>query len=169
MTEHIAVGPLALDEAEAVATLARTIWHAHYPGIIGIEQIDYMLAERYKPALIRQTLARGDRWLAARAAGALLGFAHGYALMDGDYKLDKLYVHPDYQRHGIGQLLMALMIEHARRHGARRMVLRVNRRNAQAVAAYRKYGFEILVPIVEDIGAGFVMDDYVMTKSLETA
>lgn len=166
MIEEIAVGPLALDEAEALAELARKIWHAHYPGIISVEQIDYMLRERYKPGLIKQTLARGDRWLAARAGGALLGFAHGYALMEGDYKLDKLYVHPDYQRHGIGHLLLELMIEGARRHGSRRMVLRVNRNNAKAIAAYRKYGFEILVPVVEEIGKGFVMDDYVMTKEL---
>ncbi len=169
MIEAVAVGPLALDEAEAVAALAELIWHKHYPGIISVEQIDYMLRERYKPGLIRQTLARGDRWLAARAGDALLGFAHGYALMDGDYKLDKLYVHPDYQRHGIGQLLLELMAEHARRHGARRLVLRVNRHNAQAIAAYRKYGFAVLVPVVEDIGEGFVMDDYVMTKNLEAA
>jgi len=169
MTEQVAVGPLALDEAEALAELARLIWHTHYPDIISIEQIDYMLAARYKPALIRQTLARGDRWLVARAGDALLGFAHGYALMDGDYKLDKLYVRPDYQRHGIGQLLLDTLIDYARRHDSRRLVLRVNRNNAQAVAAYRKYGFEVLVPIVEDIGEGFVMDDFVMTKSLETA
>lgn len=166
MIEEIAVAPLALDEAEAVAELARLIWHQHYPGIISVEQIDYMLRERYKPGLIRQTLARGDRWLVARAGDVLLGFAHGYALMDGDYKLDKLYVHPDYQRHGIGHLLMDLMAEHAHRHGSRRLVLRVNRHNAKAIAAYRKYGFEVLVPIVEDIGEGFVMDDYVMTKDL---
>ena len=166
MIEEIAVGPLALDEAEALAELAHLIWHAHYPGIISREQIDYMLAERYKPGLIKQTLARGDRWLAARAGGILLGFAHGYALMDGDYKLDKLYVHTDYQHHGIGHLLTDLMIEYARRHGSQRMVLRVNRNNTQATAAYRKYGFEILVPVVEEIGNGFVMDDYVMVKPL---
>lgn len=166
MIEEIAVGPLKLDEAEALAELARVIWHAHYPGIIGVEQIDYMLAERYKPGLIKQTLARGDRWLVARADDALLGFAHGFALMDGDYKLDKLYVHPDYQRHGIGHLLLDLMAEHAHRRGSRRMVLHVNRHNAQAIAAYRKYGFEVLVPVVEEIGNGFVMDDYVMVKAL---
>lgn len=166
MTDEIAVGPLDLTEAEALAELAALIWHAHYPGIVTVEQIDYMLSERYKPALIRQTLARGDRWLVARAGAELLGFAHGYALADGDYKLDKLYVHPDYQRHGIGRLLMQQIGDHACRHGARRLVLRVNRHNAQAIAAYRKYGFEVLVPVQEEIGGGFVMDDYVMTMAL---
>ncbi len=159
------ISPLRDDEAEAVAALAREIWLAHYPAIIDVAQIEYMLAERYRPALIRQTLARGDRWLAARAEGVLVGFAHGYALAEGDYKLDKLYVHPDWQRHGIGGQLMERLADHARRRGARRLVLRVNRNNAQAIAAYRKYGFEVLVPVVEDIGGGYVMDDYVMTRA----
>lgn len=169
MTEPVRIGRLALEEAEAVAELARLIWHAHYPGIISLEQIDYMLRDRYKPALIRQTLARGDQWLVARAGGALVGFAHGYALVEGDFKLDKLYVHPDWQRNGIGRGLTEAIAGYARRRGFRRLVLRVNRHNAQAIAAYRRYGFEILVPVVEDIGAGFVMDDYVMTKDLTTA
>lgn len=169
MTEPVRIGRLALEEAEAVAELARLIWHAHYPGIISPEQIDYMLAERYKPALIRQTLARGDQWLVARAGSELVGFAHGYALVEGDFKLDKLYVHPNWQRHGIGRGLMEAIAGYARRRGSRRLVLRVNRHNAQAIAAYRQYGFEILVPVVEDIGAGFVMDDFVMTKDLTRA
>jgi ribosomal protein S18 acetylase RimI-like enzyme len=157
---------LRLDEADALAELARVIWQAHYPAIIGQDQIDYMLAQRYKPGLIRQTLARGDRWEVARDGGAMVGFAHGYPMTEGDYKLDKLYVHPDYQRHGIGGRLLARITRHARDHGCGRLVVRVNRNNASAIAAYRKYGFTVATEIVEDIGEGFVMDDYVMVKEL---
>ncbi len=162
----IEYGPLRLEEADALAALARLIWHAHYPAIIPVGQIDYMLEQRYKPGLIRQTLARGDCWLVGREAAALAGFAHGYALAEGDFKLDKLYVAPHWQRRGVGAELVARLIRHAQGRGARRMVLRVNRHNAQAIAAYRKYGFEVLVPVVEEIGGGFVMDDYVMTRDI---
>jgi ribosomal protein S18 acetylase RimI-like enzyme len=157
---------LRLEEAEALAGLARIIWQAHYLAIITQAQIDYMLEQRYKPGLIRQTLARGDRWEVARDHEALVGFAHGYPMSDGDYKLDKLYVHPDYQRHGIGGLLLDRLIRHARKHGCERLVLRVNRNNTNAIAAYRKYGFTVATEIVEEIGNGFVMDDYIMTKEL---
>ena len=162
----IDISPLRLDEAEAVADLARTVWNAHYPGIIGQAQIDYMLDQRYKPGLIRQLLARGDLWLAARADGDLVGFVHGHPLADGDYKLDKLYVDPDWQRHGIGGELIAGIVRHARAHGSNRLVLRVNRQNRQAIAAYEKHGFKVATLIVEDIGGGFVMDDYVMVRDL---
>ena len=62
------------------------------------------------------------------------------------------------------------LIEHtcdrARRLGLARVVLAVNKRNASAIAAYRKSGFEIREAVVKDIGGGFVMDDYIMEKRL---
>jgi ribosomal protein S18 acetylase RimI-like enzyme len=166
MAEAIRCGLLRDDEVEALVELARAVWHAHYPAIISQEQIDYMLASRYKPALIRQTAARGDRWEVARDGDVLVGFAHGYPMSDGDYKVDKLYVRTDYQRHGIGALLLQALVRHAPGHGCNRLVLRVNRNNASAIAAYQKYGFRVVTEIVEDIGGGFVMDDYVMVKEL---
>lgn len=166
---HVEISPLRLDEADALVALARGVWNAAYRDIIGQAQIDYMLGQRYKPGLIRQLLARGDLWLAARAGDELIGFAHGHTLGDGDYKLDKLYVHTDWQRHGIGGELIRAVAERARRHGHDRLVLRVNRQNQPAINAYLKHGFTVATLVVEDIGGGFVMDDYVMIKELEEA
>lgn len=162
----IEISPLRLDEAEALAELARVVWHAHYPGIIDQGQIDYMLAQRYQPGLIKQLLARGDLWLAARIDGELVGFGHGYPTGDGDYKLDKLYVHPDRQRQGIGGALIQAIADRARRRGHSRLLLRVNRQNQQAIDAYLKHGFTVATIVVEEIGNGYLMDDYVMIKEL---
>jgi ribosomal protein S18 acetylase RimI-like enzyme len=162
----IEIAPLRLDEVEALVELAGSIWRAHYPGIISLEQIDHMLEQRYRPALVRQYMARGDLWLAARADGALVGFAHGHPLADGDYKLDKLYVDLDWQRQGIGGALINEVAARASRRGFARLVLRVNRNNQQAIDAYLKQGFTVATIHLEDIGGGFVMDDYVMTKEL---
>jgi len=46
------------------------------------------------------------------------------------------------------------------------VVLAVNKKNAKAIAAYRKHGFAIRESAVTDIGSGFVMDDYVMAKEV---
>ena len=162
------IGHLRLDEAEALAALASLIWHRHYPGIISRTQIDYMLASRYHPPMIRQTLARGDHWDVARDGETLVAFAHSFHLEGGAVKLDKLYVHPDWQRQGLGAQLLARIEVRARAHGRSHLLLRVNRQNAQAIAAYRKYGFFIAREVVEDIGQGYVMDDYVMIKPLQT-
>jgi GNAT superfamily N-acetyltransferase len=164
--DSVQIGLLRLDEAEALVDLAGKIWRTCYPGMIPAEQIEYMLAQRYKPGLVRQLLARGDLWLAARAGDALIGFAHGHPLPGDDYKLDKLYVDPDWQRHGIGGALIAETARHAREHGAERLILRVNRGNHPAIQSYLKHGFRIATLMMEDIGGGFVMDDYVMALGL---
>ncbi len=80
---EIEFGLPRLDEAEAQADLAGLTWRRHYPGILSAEQIEYRLAQRYKPGLLRQLPARGDLWLAARAGGELPGFAHGHPLAEG--------------------------------------------------------------------------------------
>ncbi len=163
---EIEISPLRLGEAEAVVELAGRVWRAHYPGIITPAQIETMLAQRYRPVLVRQFIARGDLWLAARADGVLVGFAHGHPLTEGDYKLDKLYVDLDWQRHGIGGALISELAARVIQQGYARLALRVNRRNQQAIDAYLKHGFTVATIHLEDIGGGFIMDDYVMTKEL---
>jgi GNAT superfamily N-acetyltransferase len=162
----IEISSLRLDEAEAVVALAGRVWRAHYPGIITPAQIEYMLEQRYRPVLVRQFIARGDIWLVARSGGVLLGFAHGHPLDAGDYKLDKLYVDLDRQRQGIGGAMIRELAARAAGLGYQRLALRVNRQNQQAIDAYLKQGFTVATIHLEDIGGGFIMDDYVMTKDL---
>ena len=46
------------------------------------------------------------------------------------------------------------------------LMLQVNKQNIKAISFYRKAGFSVREEAVFDIGNGFVMDDYVMIKSL---
>lgn len=165
MTE-LAIRPLAESEIESLGKLAHEIWHAHYPGIISCEQIDFMLAQRYSAEAIRDSLT-GQHWLAAWLGSDMAGFAHSLAGdASGTWKLDKLYVHPSYQRTGIGQALLQATVDRVRQAGGRRLVLRVNRHNEAALAAYAKYGFRVYGEHVLDIGNGFVMDDYLLEMNL---
>jgi len=52
----------------------------------------------------------------------------------------------------------------AREKGCGRLVLAVNKNNRAAIDAYLKHGFRVADAVVKDIGAGFVMDDYIMEK-----
>ncbi|MDP2029466.1 MAG: GNAT family N-acetyltransferase [Thiobacillus sp.] len=163
MTE---VRRLAKSEVDAVSALARVVWQATYPALISQAQIDFMLADRYAAERIRAQLDDPRHaWWVAQHNQTLAGFAH--ATLDGaDCKLDKLYVHPDSQRQGIGGSLLAAVQDWARAQHAHRLWLQVNRGNTQAVAAYQKQGFHIIESRVFDIGHGFVMDDHVMERTL---
>lgn len=153
-------------DVERLAALAREIWHAHYPAIIGSAQIEYMLAQRYQPRIVREELERdGIWWDKLMAGGAMAGFASYFLTgIPGEMKLDKLYVHPDFQRRGFGGRMIDRACRIARRRGCLRLVLAVNKNNRGAIEAYLKHGFRIEGAVVKDIGEGFVMDDYVMVK-----
>ena len=126
-----------------------------------------MLAQRYGAALIRSQLADpAHGWWVAEQDGVLVGFAHAI-LMEDQCKLDKLYVHPDHRRCGLGAALLEQAKKWALRAGNTRLTLQVNRHNSLALIAYGTYGFVITEARVCDIGGGFVMDDYFMELKLE--
>lgn len=151
-----------------LAELARHIWHQHYPGIISAEQIEYMLAQRYALPVLQQQLSTANHWLDGLWLGEqMIGFAN--YLLEADtreMKLDKLYLHPDLHGRGLGSLLLEYVSARARQQGCECLVLAVNKRNQKAINAYQRNGFEVRSATIQDIGAGYVMDDYLMAKAL---
>jgi GNAT superfamily N-acetyltransferase len=155
------------DQLSSIAELAARIWRAHYPGIISSEQIEFMLAQMFAPEEMERQLAAGTLFDRLLVDGQLIGFvAHGPIKQSDEHRVDKLYVLPKFQRNGFGSRLLKHVIDWAESGGSQSVALAVNKRNETAIAAYQKNGFAIRESVVTDIGHGFVMDDYVMSKSL---
>ena len=166
MTDTALIRPLRDEDVPALASLAREIWRAHYPGIISVAQIEYMLAERYDEAVIREELTRRDLWWdVLMLEGNMTGYT-SYFLTDsaGEMKIDKLYLHPGAHRRGHGGKLIDHVAAFALDRGCKRLKLAVNRQNQTAIAAYHKHGFQIAETSVRKIGGGFLMDDYIMVR-----
>ncbi|OQA34148.1 MAG: Protease synthase and sporulation negative regulatory protein PAI 1 [Betaproteobacteria bacterium ADurb.Bin341] len=166
MNDTITFRPLAAADFAAVTKLARIIWQATYKHIITQAQIDHMLAERYSEHRLSDYLSRPDHWFElALVDGEICGFC-ACEVYQGEYKLDKLYIHPARQRLGIGGMLIGRAAARGRELGYGEMILAVNKRNEQAIAAYQKHGFAVRESVCVDIGKGFVMDDFIMEKPL---
>ncbi len=142
------------------------IWREYYPAIITREQIEYMLAKMYSPGTLREEIDNGVHYECLFVAGKMFGFASFGRTEPGVFKLHKLYLLQEQRGRGLGNRLLNHCEAEARRLGARELCLNVYKQNEKAIAAYRRNGFRISDSIVVDIGQGFVMDDYVMTKSL---
>jgi len=165
-TLNIQIRPVTPPDVPAISALAREIWQATYPGIITQEQIDFMLEQRYGHERLYDDLEDADKWLdQAFQDERRVGFAFS-EIRRGEFRLDKLYIHPDVQRQGVGGQLIAHVAERAKKMGYPCVILQVNKRNEKAINSYKKYGFEVREATVDDIGRGYVMDDFVMEKKL---
>jgi GNAT superfamily N-acetyltransferase len=170
-TFDVRILPLREEDIPDLLRLARDIWYAHYPSIITVEQIEYMLEQRYRPEIIRNQLASGAAWWDTLLLdGNMVAFTSYELSEQADaMKLDKLYVRYDLRGRGSGSLLVQHVEEWARAHGRTRLYLQVNKNNASAIDAYLRNGFAVTEAARFDIGRGFIMDDYVMSKALPTA
>lgn len=158
--------PAGEEHLAALAELAGVIWRQHYPGIISPAQIDYMLGRMYALEVLRDEIrSRGIHFYRLLVNGRFSGFASiGPTDSVGVLKLHKLYLLPELHGRGLGSRLLQHCETEARRLGARRLVLAVNKRNTKAVAAYQRNGFVVAESVVTDFGGGFVMDDFIMAK-----
>lgn len=169
--ESPAIIPAVEADLPALAELAAVIWRQHYPGIISPGQIEYMLRKMYSLDVLQNEIcSQGIHFYRLIDQGRFVGFASiGPAQTTGVFKLHKLYLLPEVHGRGLGSRLLNHCESEARRLGASRLILAVNKHNSKAIAAYQRNGFAISEPVVTDIGEGFVMDDYIMAKDLAPA
>jgi GNAT superfamily N-acetyltransferase len=165
---RVALRQIGPPELPKVRQLAHLIWPRVYPGIISEEQIRYMLARFYEvPVMEAEIEQRGTVYALIEVDGREAGYLSFDTIpKEKGVFLNKLYLMPEL--HGLGAGAMALEWAglQARRRGFRFIRLRVNRHNAPAVRAYLRSGFVFLEDHCQGIGGGFMMDDFVMEKTL---
>lgn len=146
-----------------IRALADRIWRACYIQMIGEAQVTFMLEWMYSAEEIRRQLLAGVDWRMVETEGKSVGYlAVTWDPAGRELELNKLYLDPAFHGQGLGQGMLAFVKERARALGASTVKLRVNKANANALAAYRRAGFTVAESLRQDIGNGFVMDDYLM-------
>lgn len=141
-----------------VVVLAELIWREHYPAIIGEEQVDFMLAKFQSPESIREQMGEGFEYYLVSPDGEDAGY---FAVrMEGAVLfLSKLYIRKSESGGGMGSQVLEFIQDHWKPESVR---LTVNRENSDSISFYENRGFIKSGEVVQDIGGGFVMDDYEM-------
>jgi ribosomal protein S18 acetylase RimI-like enzyme len=143
--------------------LASEIWRAHFPGIISVEQIEYMLDRMYAAEVIDKEMRDGTCWELIREGTEPVGFlSYSHDQAAARLKLHKLYVRIDRHGQGLGRASLGHVMEIAVALGAQEVSLYVNKKNHKAIRAYQRAGFTIVESVINQLGGGFVMDDYRM-------
>ncbi|MDB5283849.1 MAG: hypothetical protein JWO06_2924, partial [Bacteroidota bacterium] len=98
------------NDIPVICRLAHKIWHEHYPSIITVEQIDYMLRTRYNEDLIATQMKNGEHYFLAYADKEPVGYA-SIELKGDHYYLHKFYVDVAKHRGGIGSNFFNYLLE----------------------------------------------------------
>lgn len=151
-----------------IQEVAEITWPISYREIISPEQIRYMLDLMYSKTKLESAINDPNQafWL-AEENGKILGFCgieHGYQ-EEGITRIHKLYILPDTQGSGLGKIFINQVEDQAKKHGDNTLHLNVNKEN-KAIGFYQKQGFSVDHEEVLDIGNGYVMDDFIMTKHI---
>lgn len=151
-----------------IQAIAHGTWYTAYSGIVSDEQLKFMLNMMYSTnALKSQIYEKNHVYLLVEENENYIGYA-SYELNyenTGKVKIHKIYVLPDCQQKGAGRLLINKIEQIARAAGSDSIVLDMNKQNP-SISFYNKIGFTIIAEKCAEIGHGYVMDDYILEKSI---
>jgi diamine N-acetyltransferase len=150
---------------DIIESLAREIWTEHYIPFIGEQQVDYMLARYQSKQAIKEQIASGVLYFLIEEGQVFIGYI-AVRPMGEELFLSKIYLRSSHRARGYGKKAVQFVETLARERGLRKIVLTVNKNNTAAIRAYEKIGFSNVGSLVQDIGSGFVMDDYAMEKTV---
>ncbi len=149
-----------------IQSIADVAWPHTFRELLSPEQIKYMMDMMYSTdALCEQINRLNHNYLIVEDDGkhiAYTAYEIGYDNQP-QTKIHKIYILPTAQKKGIGKLLIEAVAEKAKKVGQDRVLLNVNKHNANAISFYQHVGFEIIRSEENEIGDGYIMDDYVLS------
>jgi RimJ/RimL family protein N-acetyltransferase len=158
----------ALDD---IAAMAKIIWQHHYIDIIGEAQVQYMLNKFYShDALIKQ-VNEGQVFNFIMSHDQAVGFIAYTLQADQICFINKYYILPEYQGKSVGSKslnLLEITINKDSKSSFNCFKLTVNRQNFKSINFYFKNGFTIESVADFDIGNGYVMNDFIMKKLIQS-
>ena len=150
-----------------IVHLAREIWQEHYLPIVGQEQIDYMLGKFQSKRAIDEQLSDGYEYYSVTYDERNTGYMAVISnLRDASLMISKIYVRKSDRECGLGKQMLKFAEDLCRQRKIKKIWLTVNKHNKHSIEWYSRMGFTNTGPIIQDIGGGFVMDDFKMEKTI---
>ncbi|MBP1616414.1 MAG: acetyltransferase [Bacteroidetes bacterium] len=162
---------ISVDQIVDIQEIANKAWPVAFAKILTEEQILYMMNWMYSKESLVEQFRKQHRFFLAESEGKYLGFMsiEHNSLLSGRTKIHKAYILPAFQNKGIGHALFDRALFEAIKFGDKAIYLNVNRYNLNAIAFYEKYGMTKIYDEVIGIGNGFVMDDSVFERSVDSS
>lgn len=137
----------------------------YYNDLIGNKQATYMADLFLSKQAIEKLMDLGAIFKMVIDNEEIVGFTE-YIKEDNKVFLSKLYVRKDRRHTGIGKMMLDDCIEYTKANNLHTIYLTVNKGNTHSIDVYDHIGFVRVDSVVNDIGNGYVMDDYIMELTI---
>ena len=158
---------IKVDESKIAATsgFAQRVFKEYYNDLIGPDQSEYMADLFLSEKAIKNLIDDGAVFKLAVEDDRILGF---YECKKEEKKvfLSKLYVDKPYRGNRIGKMMFNDLLDYTRSCGLNRIYLTVNKYNTPSYNIYLHLGFKVIDAVENDIGHGYIMDDYIMEYTI---
>ena len=156
---------VTIDDLPEVEQLLSCIWADTYATFLSDKIIHHVTRLWENPELLRVQIENPHAHflMATHSEGTVVGLSTASEDEAGTILLDRLYVHPHFQRHGIGSQLIE---ESVRRFpGAKAIHLEMEEKDIKGVKFYQKLGFSIIEKREDNAGEG-VLTVLIMEKTV---
>ncbi len=140
---------------------AQDVFTDYYDHLIGLDQATYMADLFLSKEAIERLIEEGAVFRILKENGEIIGFCEYQKETDRIF-LSKLYAAKEHRGKGAGRFMFEDVVSYAKKNGSKNIYLTVNKHNTPSYKIYRHLGFKVIDSVVNDIGHGYVMDDYVM-------
>lgn len=130
------------EDAAGVCDVLKDSWRAAYVDMLTPDEIELRCKHLFVPSVIAELVLALPRYrhVVAEVDGRIVGFAQCGVTLGGCVCLHMLYVHPEFQRRGIGLDLVTYCVGSF--PWARGLALEVLAPNTNAIRFYRRLGME---------------------------
>jgi diamine N-acetyltransferase len=164
----ILISEATINDIKTIQDIVCTTWPITYGKILSPIQLKYMLDLFYsKEALTAQMNEKEQLFYLILEDDSVVGFIgieHNYN-NKAITKIHKIYLLTETQGKGTGRKTVEIIGNLAKENNSNSLLLNVNRFN-KALHFYKKIGFNVIDEVNIKIGNGFLMEDYVMEKSI---
>ncbi|MDD4820132.1 MAG: bifunctional diaminohydroxyphosphoribosylaminopyrimidine deaminase/5-amino-6-(5-phosphoribosylamino)uracil reductase RibD, partial [Flavobacteriales bacterium] len=148
------------------SSMAKTIWYECYREILSCEQIYYMLSKYLSVnVLSAQIRYENYHYYILQIDGKNAGYLGIHAEKDRLF-LSKLYILKSFRGEKIPTKVIYFLDDFCRKNNLEKIYLTVNKYNTHAYQVYEHLGFHQTDTAVTDIGNGYVMDDFIMERTV---
>lgn len=154
------------DHVTKVIDLADEIWRECYKDVLTDEQIEYMV-DRYQSdnVVTKKMINEGYDYYLLNNGSNVIGFM-SYMKDDDKLIINNLYVLKSYRDKGYNELTIKKITKECKDTSIKKIDIVINKLNKEAIDMYSNIGFSNIDNQQQDIGNGYVIDNYLFEKKL---